>query len=103
MSRPQSRLLSSHWLAGLLAAVALLGGCERSQPIASPLPETVALARGTCPIIHCNTWQTDALPLKGPEAILALLARPVLPLNTTLTAAVPPLSFLQAFTPPLTP
>jgi hypothetical protein len=68
MACPRFRLLSSHRLAGLLAAVALTGGCERSQPITLPLPETVRLARGTCPIIHCNTWQTDALPLKGPEA-----------------------------------
>jgi hypothetical protein len=43
-------------------------GCERSRPIDAPISEGVTLARGTCPIVHCNTWQTDALPLKGPEA-----------------------------------
>ncbi len=55
-------------LPALLAAIAATIGCERSQPISLPLPEVVRLSTGTCPIIHCNTWQTDALPLKGPEA-----------------------------------
>ncbi len=45
----------------------LLSGCERTQPIEAPLPSPVTLSDGICPIIHCNTAQTDALPLKGPE------------------------------------
>lgn len=57
-------LLLAACLAGLSAGVA----CDRTEPIRRPLPEHVTLGRGTCPIIHCNTWQTDALPLAGPEA-----------------------------------
>ncbi len=43
------------------------------------------------------------MPLKGPEVILALLTRPVLPANVTLTVAVPESPFLQERTAPLTP
>ncbi|MDH3211294.1 MAG: hypothetical protein OEM05_02305 [Myxococcales bacterium] len=67
MSRAGARGLCL--LFGLLPAAVVTGfGCPRSQPIDTPMPETVTLARGTCPIIHCNTGQTDALPLRGPEA-----------------------------------
>jgi hypothetical protein len=65
-SRPRCR--SFVLLAALLACVAVATSCERSRPISTPLPENVTLSGGTCPIIHCNTWQTGALPLKGPEA-----------------------------------
>lgn len=62
------------------------------------------LNRGTRARLTADSMQEPTgVPLKGPEATLALLARPVFPLNTTLTAAVPPLSFLQDFTAPLTP
>jgi hypothetical protein len=60
--------LAFHRLAPLIAAALIGAGCERSEPIEAPLGAGVSLARSTCPIIHCNTWQTDALPLKGPEA-----------------------------------
>ncbi len=43
-------------------------GCNSGQRIETKLPERVALADSTCPIIHCDTWQTDALPFGGPEA-----------------------------------
>jgi hypothetical protein len=65
-SRPRRR--SFVLLRALLAGVIVATGCERGRPISTPLPETVALSKGTCPIIHCNTWQTGALALKGPEA-----------------------------------
>ncbi|MBW2289785.1 MAG: hypothetical protein JRG90_18445, partial [Deltaproteobacteria bacterium] len=68
-SHPASRVLLPALSAGLLlASIAATTGCERSQPIRRPLPDAVGLSTGTCPIIHCNTWQTDALPLRGPEA-----------------------------------
>jgi hypothetical protein len=67
-SPPLSRSYPLLLVAGLLVAVAAVPGCERSQPITAPLEEGVTLSRGTCPIIHCNTGQTDALPLRGPEA-----------------------------------
>ena len=63
-----SRLRCLALLPALLAGIAATTGCERSQPISVPLPDVVGLSAGTCPIIHCNTWQTGALPLKGPEA-----------------------------------
>ena len=56
-------------------------------------------ARFTALPMHAPT----GVPLNGPEATLALLTRPVLPLNTTLTVAVPPASFRHALTAPLTP
>ncbi len=55
-------------LLALLMGIAAATGCERSQPIRVALPDVVGLSPGTCPIIHCNPWQTDALPLSGPEA-----------------------------------
>lgn len=59
-----------HWmpLLGWMAGLVLLAGCEGTQPIERPLPDPVTLSPGICPIIHCNAAQTDALPLKGPEA-----------------------------------
>jgi hypothetical protein len=65
-SRPHRR--SFVLLLALLTGVAVATSCERGRPISAPLPEGVGLSQGTCPIIHCNTWQTDALPLAGPEA-----------------------------------
>ena len=62
------------------------------------------LKRGTRARFTADSMQEPTgVPLKGPEATLAPLARPVFPLNVTLTVAVPPASFLHAFTPPLTP
>ena len=43
-------------------------GCARTEPIEIPGLEDTRLSDGTCPTIHCNTYQTDALPLRGPEA-----------------------------------
>ncbi|MBW2387074.1 MAG: hypothetical protein JRG89_01440 [Deltaproteobacteria bacterium] len=63
---PRFRCLAP--LLALLVGIVATSGCERSQRISVPLPDVVGLSPGTCPIIHCNTWQTDALPLKGPEA-----------------------------------
>ena len=68
MDCPRSHLHSFQPLLVLLAGVVIATSCERGQPISAPLPESVSLSNGICPIIHCNTWQTDALPLKGPEA-----------------------------------
>ena len=65
---PPSRFRCLAALLALLVGIAATSGCERSQRISVPLPDVVGLSPGTCPIIHCNTWQTDALPLKGPEA-----------------------------------
>jgi hypothetical protein len=62
------------------------------------------LNRGTRARLAADAMQEPtAVPLKGPEVTLALETRPVLPLNATLTPAVPPLSFLHDFTAPLTP
>lgn len=43
-------------------------GCERGYAIERPLPERVGLGHGICPIIHCDTAQSDALPVLGPQA-----------------------------------
>ena len=52
----------------VLVPTLLLTGCSNSiEPIAVPMADDVSLSEGTCPIIHCNSYQTDALPLKGPE------------------------------------
>ena len=45
-----------------------LCGCAQTEPIRSVQVDETRLSDGICPIIHCNTYQTDALPLKGPEA-----------------------------------
>ncbi len=43
-------------------------GCgEPTEPISIDMGEKVGLSGGICPIIHCNTHQTDALPVRGPE------------------------------------
>ncbi|MBW2712358.1 MAG: hypothetical protein JRC77_01240 [Deltaproteobacteria bacterium] len=52
---------------GPVFLLALLGCNQPTEPIARSLPEKVYLPDSTCPIIHCNTYQTDALPLAGPE------------------------------------
>jgi hypothetical protein len=54
-------------VAFVIAALAL-SGCTKTEPIRSPKIERAALSKGTCPIIHCDTYQSDALPFKGPEA-----------------------------------
>jgi hypothetical protein len=41
---------------------------QPTEPILRELGENVRLPDSTCPIIHCNTYQTDALPLTGPQA-----------------------------------
>ena len=53
---------------GALAMLVLCLGCARTEPIQLPGLDDTRLSDGTCPTIHCNTYQTDALPLKGPEA-----------------------------------
>ncbi len=63
-SKRRQRIHLLGWTLGLALAMA----CARTQPIERPLPEPISLSHGTCPIIHCNTAQTDALRLKGPEA-----------------------------------
>ena len=56
-------------LATLLAcAPAVLSACAKTEPIVSPKIERAQLSDGACPIIHCDTYQSDALPFKGPEA-----------------------------------
>ncbi len=57
-------------LATALVALLLLAtsACDRTQPIEMALPDGASVSQGTCPLIHCNPWQTDALPVKGPEA-----------------------------------
>jgi len=47
----------------------MLTACSQpTDPIDIEMGDDVSLSNGTCPIIHCNTYQTDALPLKGPQA-----------------------------------
>ena len=53
---------------GALAMLVVCLGCARTEPIQLPGLEDTRLSDGTCATIHCNTYQTDALPLKGPEA-----------------------------------
>jgi len=53
---------------GALVTALLWMGCARTEPIPLPGLEQTRLSDGTCPTIHCNTYQTDALPLRGPEA-----------------------------------
>ena len=43
------------------------------EPIKRSGLDETRLSDGTCPIIHCDTYQTDALPLSGPEAPSATL------------------------------
>ena len=53
---------------GALVTALLWIGCARTEPIELAGLEQTRLSDGTCPTIHCNTYQTDALPLRGPEA-----------------------------------
>ncbi|MFA9472768.1 MAG: hypothetical protein ACERNK_19540, partial [Deltaproteobacteria bacterium] len=53
---------------GAFAMLVACLGCARTEPIELPGLDDTRLSDGTCPTIHCNTYQTDALPLKGPEA-----------------------------------
>ncbi|MBT4520188.1 MAG: hypothetical protein HOC23_09300, partial [Halieaceae bacterium] len=42
--------------------------CSKAiEPIDLDMGDKVTLSDGNCPIIHCNSYQSDALPLKGPE------------------------------------
>ncbi len=51
-----------------LMVLVLLCGCSQpTQPIERLMAGKVSLSDGTCPIIHCNTYQTDALPVTGPQ------------------------------------
>ncbi|MFW2388092.1 MAG: hypothetical protein ACN4G0_07140 [Polyangiales bacterium] len=43
-------------------------GCARTEPIQMKGLEDTRLSDGTCPTIHCDTYQSDALALRGPEA-----------------------------------
>lgn len=53
----------------LLLWASLLGCNQPTEPILRAMSETSHLPPdSTCPIIHCNTYQTDALPLSGPKA-----------------------------------
>ena len=52
----------------VLVTALLWVGCARTKPIELAGLEQTRLSDGTCPTIHCNTYQTDALPLRGPEA-----------------------------------
>jgi hypothetical protein len=65
MFRPRPVPIRLLVLAALLAAAS---GCDRTQPIENQSSEKFALSPGTCPLIHCDPWQTDALPVMGPEA-----------------------------------
>lgn len=49
-----------------------------TEPITRDLGDDVKLSGGTCPIIHCNTEQTDALPIAGPEAPTQVLDESVI-------------------------
>lgn len=51
-----------------IVTIFLLAACGTPTEPISDLSGNISLSKGTCPIIHCNTYQTDALPLKGPEA-----------------------------------
>ena len=54
---------------GIVTLLMLCGSaCAKTEPIQSPKIERAHLSKGTCPIIHCDTYQSDALPMKGPEA-----------------------------------
>jgi hypothetical protein len=52
----------------LVILAALVVACSKPvEPISRPLPDRLELSAGTCPIVHCNRYQTDALPLSGPR------------------------------------
>ena len=63
---------------GTIALALALCGCARTEPIELPGLEDTRLSDGTCPTIHCNTYQTDALALRGPEAPTQALADDVI-------------------------
>ena len=62
------KLLSvRHFLTATL--IFLLVACSQpTEPIDMEMGDDVRLSKGICPIIHCNTYQTDALPVRGPQA-----------------------------------
>jgi hypothetical protein len=64
-------------LGAFVVAVTWLG-CARTEPIQLPDLDDTRLSDGTCPTIHCNTYQTDALPLRGPEAPTQVLGDDVI-------------------------
>jgi hypothetical protein len=39
-----------------------------------PAPRNPALSNGLCPLVHCNSYQTDAFPVRGPELPSHVLA-----------------------------
>jgi hypothetical protein len=60
------------------ASLALLVACagspseETAADVAAirselPAPRNPALSNGLCPLVHCDTYQTDAFPVRGPE------------------------------------
>jgi hypothetical protein len=63
---------------GAIVLAVVLVGCARTEPIQLPNLDDTRLSGGTCPTIHCNTYQTDALPLKGPEAPTQVLGDDVI-------------------------
>jgi len=61
-----------HFLTATL--ILLLVSCSQpTEPIDMEMGDDVSLSKGICPIIHCNTYQTDALPVRGPQAPTQIL------------------------------
>ena len=67
----RNRCFSVLLVCGLLACAgspdreaALGSGGAPSEDVA---PRNPALSNGLCPLVHCDTYQTDAFPLRGPE------------------------------------
>jgi len=55
-----------------LAATALLA-CSTTPDAEAPAPDALppknpALSQGLCPLVHCDAYQTDAFPVRGPES-----------------------------------
>ncbi|MCP4625187.1 MAG: hypothetical protein GY850_16940 [bacterium] len=59
--------LIRHYLVATIT-LALFACSQPTEPIDIEMGNDVRLSKGICPIIHCNTYQTDALPVKGPQA-----------------------------------
>jgi hypothetical protein len=55
---------------GLLACAGSASDDEASgggSASAAPAPRNPMLSNGLCPLVHCDTYQTDAFPVRGPE------------------------------------
>jgi hypothetical protein len=56
------------FLAALLLACAGTPSGEDSAPRVDAVPpRNPALSNGLCPLVHCNPYQTDAFPVRGPQ------------------------------------